>query len=184
MRTVVLRIVAVALLLALMSVAVLASRLLQRIPDMMVYMVVDNGVTFTLEAVPRRLGAGAGAATGAGGDVRSRVSAQVEALVRGPTAEESSRGLSSAVPSGVRVLDAHLDGGVLQVDLSSDFERGGGTASMIGRLNQLYYTLSQPSDVDVVVLELEGEVVEVFGGEGIMLDVPWVRMRNRELPVW
>ncbi len=175
LRTVVLRVVAVALLLALAAVAVLASRLLQRIPDMMVYMVVDRGETFTLEAVPRRFG---------GTDARSRVEAQVAALVSGPSIDEASRGLSSAVPAGVRVLDAHLDDGVLLVDLSSDFERGGGTASMIGRLNQLYYTLTQPADVDTVVLEIDGDVAEVFGGEGILLEVPWARSRQPELPVW
>lgn len=175
MRTVVLRVVAVALLLALASVAVIATRLLQRIPDMMVFMIVDNGVTFSLESVPRRFG---------GGDLRARVTAQVGALASGPSAEEASRGLSSAVPAGVRVLDAQLAEGVLRVDLSSDFERGGGTASMIGRLNQLYYTLTQPSDVDVVVLELDGELAEVFGGEGILLEVPWARSRHREMPIW
>ncbi len=175
MRTVVLRVVALALLLLLALVAVITTRTLQRIPDMMVYMAVDRGVVFTLEAVPRRFG---------GRDVTARVAAQVEALARGPLPEEATRGLSSAVPADVELRSARLDDGVLRVDLSAAFERGGGTASMIGRLNQLYYTLSQPADVDAVVLAIEGSVVEVFGGEGILLDVPWVRDQHRGLPSW
>lgn len=175
MRTVVLRVVGLALLLLLALVAVITTRTLQRIPDMMIYMVRDQGATFTLESVPRRFG---------GGDLQTRVGAQVAALASGPLAEEASRGLETAVPADAVVRSARLVDGVLSVDLNAAFERGGGSASMFGRLNQLYYTLSQPTDVEAVTLSIEGRVVEVFGGEGILLDVPWVRAGQPGLPVW
>ncbi len=175
MRTVVLRVVGLALLLLLALVAVITTRTLQRIPDMMIYMIVDRGASFSLESVPRRFG---------GGDLTERVRAQVDALARGPLPDEAARGLSSAVPADVTVRSASLVDGVLNVDLDPAFERGGGTASMFGRLYQLYYTLSQPSDVDAVTLAIAGRVVEVFGGEGIILDVPWVREAGAGLPAW
>src|SRR5690606_6069665 len=141
----------------------------------LIYHVVDEGATFTLEGVPRRLG---------DTDLLTRVKAQVASLVAGPTAEESARGLSSAVPAGVEVLGARLDDGTLTVDLSAAYQQGGGAASMLGRLNQLYYTLTQPSDVDAVRIAIDGRVIDVLSGEGLLLDVPWVRVDHPTLPQW
>ena len=175
MRTVVLRVVALALLLLLALVAIITTRTVERLPDTLIFYVRDTGTEFTLEGVPRRLG---------DADLLRRVQAQVAALAGGPTPEESARGLSSAVPSDVRVLGASLDAGVLTVDLSPEFHAGGGAASMLGRLNQLYYTLSQPADVDAVRIAIDGRVVDVLAGEGLILDVPWVRAEHPEEPVW
>lgn len=175
MRTVVLRVVALALLLLLALVAVITVRTLQGVPDTIVYFVRDRGTTFTLEAAHRRLGAS---------DARTRVERQVAELARGPTADEAARGLGSAVPGDVVVLDVRLDDGVVTVDLNAAFERGGGSASMMGRLYQLYYTLTQPSDVDAVRLAVEGRVIDLFGGEGVVLEVPWSRAQHPDLPIW
>lgn len=174
-RTVVLRVVALALLLLLALVGVITMRTLQRLPDTLVYFVRDQGTTFTIEPVVRK----AGDASLAG-----RVRNQVAALAAGPNAEEADGGLSSAVPAGVAVRSVSLSDGTLTVDLSREFVSGGGTASMFGRLNQLFYTLSQPADVDAVVLEVEGETLRVLGGEGIIVEVPWVRSQQPEQPRW
>lgn len=175
MRTVVLRVVALALLLLLTLVSVIAIRTTQRLPDTTVYFIRDQGVSFTLEPAYRR--------TGKRG-VAERVAVQLEALTDGPNEEEKGRGLSSAVPAATHLLGAHLEDGVLSVDLSTAFEQGGGSASMFGRLYQLYYTLTQPSDVNAVRLAIDGRAVTVFGGEGLLLDDPWLRSQNADLPVW
>ncbi len=171
MRTVVLRVVALALLLLLALFGVIAVRTMQRLPDATIYLVRDRGTTFTLEPVHVRMGRVG---------VEERVERQVEALAEGA----EGTGLSTVVPEGVKVRAARLDGGVLTVDLSAEFASGGGSASMIGRLNQLFYTLTQPADVGAVRLLMEGEEVRVFGGEGIILDQPWVRAEQPDLPVW
>ena len=175
MRTVVLRVVALSLLLLLALVGIITTRTVQRLPDTLIFYVRDTGTAFTIEGVPRRLGET---------DLITRVEAQVAALARGPSAEEAARGLSSAVPPGVRVLGAHLDAGVLTVDLSPEFHEGGGAASMLGRLNQLYYTLSQPADVDAIRIAIDGSVIDVLAGEGLILEVPWVRAGHPDAPVW
>ena len=109
---------------------------------------------------------------------------KVAALAAGPSEQEQSEGLSSAVPEGVEVRSVEFQDGLLTVDLSREFTSGGGSASMIGRLNQVLYTLSQPSEVESVVLEVEGETLRVLGGEGIIVDVPWRRDDHPEVPVW
>ena len=56
MRTVVLRVVALALLLLLSLVAVLTVRTLNRLPDSLVYFVEAGETSFSLEAVGRQTG--------------------------------------------------------------------------------------------------------------------------------
>ncbi|HLV12414.1 MAG TPA: GerMN domain-containing protein [Trueperaceae bacterium] len=175
MRTVVLRVVALALLLLLALVGVITARTLSRMPDTLVYLTRDTGRTFTLEAVPR---------VARSGGLEDRVRAQVAALTAGPTPEEERDGLGTTVPEGTRVLGVRLDDGVLTVDLSREFTAGGGTASMVGRLNQLYYTLTQPADVAAVSVTVEGRPLTVLGGEGIIVDPVWVRAEHPEVPSW
>ena len=62
--------------------------------------------------------------------------------------------------------------GIATVDLSTEFDSGGGTASMQYRLAQVVYTLTQFSTVKSVVFQIEGETVTVFGSEGIVLAGP------------
>lgn len=175
MRTVVLRVVALALLLMLALVGVITARTLSRLPDMLVYFAKDSGTSFTLESVPR---------VARSGTLVERVTAQVSALVQGPTGSEAEKGLATTLPEGTRVLGASLEDGVLTVDLSREFGTGGGTASMLGRLNQLYYTLSQPADVRAVSIEVEGRPLRVLGGEGIIVDRVWIRDQHGDDPLW
>lgn len=174
-RSLVLRVAALALLLLLVLVAVLSVRTLNRVPDSLVYFVRETGNSFTLEGVGRKL-------EQSGREAHLR--AVVEALVRGPTAAERARGLSTTLPEGTRVLELRLAGSRLVLDLSGNVEAGGGTALMSGRLNQLYYSLTQPSYVESVELRVEGVPLVTFGGEGLMLEQPWQRSRHPELPRW
>ena len=80
--------------------------------------------------------------------------------------------ISSAIPSGTRLLGLTIKNGVATVDLSTEFDAGGGTTSMQFRLAQVVYTLTQFSTVKSVVFQVEGQTVTVFSGEGIVLDGP------------
>jgi spore germination protein GerM len=174
-RTVVLRVVGLAALLLLVLAAVLTVQTLGRLPDTIVYFVAAGGDRFRLEPVGRRSN---------GRTPEQRARAAVAQLAAGPTATERARGLSSAVPEGTTVRDVILADRILLIDLSSEFESGGGSAGMQGRLNQLFYTLSQPGGVDGVELMVAGRPVVVFGGEGILVDSPWLRSEHPVLPRW
>jgi germination protein M len=93
-------------------------------------------------------------------------------LFAGPTEAERSDGISTAVPEGTRLLGLVVSGGLATVDLSSEFESGGGSLSMMARLGQVACTLDQFPTVRRVSFELDGEPVDVFSGEGIVLDKP------------
>lgn len=90
----------------------------------------------------------------------------IRALVTGETAAP----YSSNIPAGVTVGSVRLDGSTLIVDLSRSFESGGGTFSMTGRIAQLVFTATQFDGVDGVTLLLDGTAVDVFSGEGLILD--------------
>jgi hypothetical protein len=100
----------------------------------------------------------------------------MKSLLAGPTSKESGgRSITSAIPAGTRLLGLTIKNGVATVDLSTEFDSGGGAASMQYRLAEVVYTLTQFGTVKSVVFQIEGETVTVFGGEGIVLDGPQAR---------
>ena len=97
----------------------------------------------------------------------------VKALLAGPTTAEARDGFTTAVPKETRFLDLVIDGdGIAKVDLSRDFESGGGTLGLTLRLAQVTCTVGQFPTVKGVRFALAGELVKVFSGNGIVLDKP------------
>ena len=92
----------------------------------------------------------------------------LEVLLRGP----QEPGIDTAIPAGTRLLGLSIDNGVAYVDLSSEFESGGGSLSMTIRLAQVVYTLTQFPTVKTVSFELDGQPVTTFSGQGVVLDEP------------
>jgi spore germination protein GerM len=174
-RAVALRVAALALLLLLVLVAVLSTRTLSRLPDATLYWVRSEATSFTLAPRSRRLGSR---------DATAYARTAVAALASGPTAEEREAGLSSAVPEGARALEVELRDGLLTVELSPDFASGGGSASMRARLEQVRWTLSQPTWVDEVALRLDDRPLTVLGGEGLIVEERWRRPVDGRLPRW
>ncbi len=100
----------------------------------------------------------------------------IQSLLEGPQPDDPAlSGLSTGVPGGVTLLGASVSDGVADIDLSGEFESGGGTFSMTSRLGQLVFTATQFPDVDSVLLRIDGQVVDVFSSEGIVLDGPQSR---------
>ena len=122
---------------------------------------VDNaGLVPVLREVPKTQAVGAAA---------------MRALLDGPNDTElgARPAMYTVIPDGTRFLGLRIDGGIATVNLSREFEGGGGgSAAVLGRLAQVVYTLTQFPTVDGVRFELDGEPVTVFSGEGIVLEDP------------
>lgn len=101
--------------------------------------------------------------------------AAMEALLAGPTEDEQQLGLSSAIPAGTELLGVTVDERIATVDLSAAFGSGGGSASMMGRVAQVVFTLTQFPTVDAVQFEIAGKPITSLGGEGLLLDEPQTR---------
>jgi hypothetical protein len=106
---------------------------------------------------------------------KSVATAAVNALLAGPTSGETARSITTAVPDGSKLLHLSIDSGVATVDLSAEFESGGGSASVMTRLGQMVYTLTQFPTVKSVVFQIEGVTRTTFSSEGVVLDKPVTR---------
>ena len=106
--------------------------------------------------------------------------AAVKALLAGPVRTEQRAGLGSAVPAGTRLLGLSIDDGVASVDLSSEFDSGGGSLSMTARVARVVCTLTRFPTVRAVEFLIEGEPVAALGGEGVVLDLPQRRGQWRD----
>lgn len=98
--------------------------------------------------------------------------AALEALLAGPSRAERAAGVQTQVPQGTQLLGLGIANGIATVDLTSEYEAGGGTASMTMRLAQMVCTLDQFRTVKGVLFRLDGSPVDVLGGEGIVIDHP------------
>jgi germination protein M len=99
-------------------------------------------------------------------------SAAVTDLLAGPSTREHDAGVGTQIPDGTELLGLNIDNGIATVDLTSEYESGGGTGSMTMRLAQVVCTVDQFPTVKGVLFELDGRAVDVLGGEGIVIDHP------------
>ncbi len=98
--------------------------------------------------------------------------AALEAMLQGdaPTAD-----LTSTVPAGTSLRQVEVKADGVHVDLSQEFTSGGGSASMMGRVGQIIYTATTIDPDAPVWIAVEGEPLEVLGGEGLLIDQPMTR---------
>jgi germination protein M len=94
--------------------------------------------------------------------------ASIGAMLAGPGAEETSVGVGTQVPAGTEMLDLFIADGLATVDLSGDFEVGGGSASAVMRIAQVVYTLTQFPSVEAVNFRIDGQDVAAITNQGIV----------------
>src|SRR6185295_1326531 len=92
---------------------------------------VDNaGLVPVLRDIPKTKAVGTGA---------------MAELLKGPNDDElgASPAMYTAIPDGTHFLGLTIDDGVATVNLSKEFQAGGGSAQVIQRIAQVVYTLTQ-----------------------------------------
>jgi spore germination protein GerM len=95
------------------------------------------------------------------------------ALLAGPGPEERDSGLTTQLPSGVKIRLIKLERKMAIVDLSRELEHyGGGSARLEGMIAQIVYTATGVPGIDKIWIWVEGEKEVVLGGEGLVLDRP------------
>jgi germination protein M len=100
--------------------------------------------------------------------------AALESVLEGPDSFEMGYGLRTEIPDGTQLLGLEIEGETARVDLTSEFEAGGGLASKQARLAQIVYTITQFPTVKGVLFSLDGEPIGVPKGESI-IDRPVTR---------
>jgi hypothetical protein len=107
--------------------------------------------------------------------------AALTALLQGPSDAEAAAGVGSVVPDDTDLLGLNIQDGIATVDLSGEYDDGGGSLSMRMRLAQVVYTITQFDTVQGVEFRLDGDPVETFSGEGIVLEDPQTRADYEDL---
>lgn len=104
-------------------------------------------------------------------DGTSRLKFALKSLVNGPSAKEKKLGVYTEVPAGTRLISITETPSKVVINLSDEFELGGGTDGLYKRLFQLIKTSKKNSNLPIY-LQLNGKQVDVIGGEGIMINQP------------
>lgn len=99
-----------------------------------------------------------------------------QALLAGPTEGTDS----TTIPQGTKLLGLKADNNEVHVNLSQDFTSGGGSASMVGRVGQIVYTATTLNPDAKVYIEVDGQPLEVLGGEGVEIEQPLTRKSFNE----
>lgn len=92
-------------------------------------------------------------------------------LVSAPTKWEKSKGFTSEIPQGTKVLSIRESKNSIMIDLSSNFESGGGAESTYTRIEQIIKTANANTSIPTY-LYINGRQANVIGGEGIMIKQP------------
>lgn len=129
-----------------------------------VYFLKDTGTAFELVATPLPVKADSS-------EPDLFLSAAFEQLLA--TAEAGDT--YNAIPPGTELQSLNVTDDDIRVNLSSEFTSGGGSASMMGRLGQVVYTATSLDPDASVWLSVDGEPLELLGGEGLMVPQPITR---------
>jgi spore germination protein GerM len=96
----------------------------------------------------------------------------VTQLLAGPTEDEQDQGYFSEIPAGTKLLSVKESNKAITIDLSGEYGSGGGSNSMIQRLQELTKTVVSVPQKKPVYINVDGKPLEVLGGEGVMVHEP------------
>ncbi len=95
----------------------------------------------------------------------------IKELLKAPSKWEKSKGFMSEIPAGTKLLSIRESSGNVLIDLSSDFETGGGAESTYVRVKQIIKTANANTS-SPAYLYINGRQANVIGGEGVMIKQP------------
>ncbi|MDR0587097.1 MAG: GerMN domain-containing protein [Treponema sp.] len=99
----------------------------------------------------------------------------LEAVIRGPSADEAKRNLLSLIPENVTILGATVRGSTAYIDFSEDFLFNTyGIEGYAGQLRQVVWTATEFGNVKDVQILIEGKRLDYLG-EGIWIGSPLSR---------
>ncbi len=104
-------------------------------------------------------------------DEKSCFEYAIKELISGPTKWEKSKGFTSEIPSNTKILSIRESNNAIMIDLSSNFESGGGAESIYARVHQIIKTGNANTSTPIY-LYINGKQANVIGGEGIMIKQP------------
>jgi spore germination protein GerM len=112
----------------------------------------------------------------AGSSQAEVLAAGIKRLLAGPANSD----VTTTIPPDTKLNFLKIEQDGVHVDLSKAFTEGGGSTSMQGRVAQVLYTATSLKPNEKVWLSVDGEPLEVLGGEGLILEQPMTRQDFQE----
>jgi spore germination protein GerM len=105
----------------------------------------------------------------------------LDALLKGPTAQEMNIGLVSMIPTDARVRNVTVKGDTAVVDFNEGFRfNPQGMEAMDAQLRQVVYAATEFPSVKSVQIRIEGTTVRYLDTEGMRIDKPLSRESFQE----
>ncbi|MEM0950825.1 MAG: GerMN domain-containing protein [Cyanobacteria bacterium P01_H01_bin.74] len=92
------------------------------------------------------------------------------ALLKGPNKAEQQQGFYTEIPPGTELLGITLNEENVTINLSKQFEQGGGANSLSKRFEEIKQTVFALETNKKIHLAIEGKVINVLGGEGLEVE--------------
>ncbi len=104
---------------------------------------------------------------------RSAYETALKELFLGPTLDEKDRlSLATEIPEGVRLISIKESNDSVDIDISSQFMKGGGSETIQVRFRQLRETALNLAKGRPVYLYIDGVKAKTIGGEGLEIPQP------------
>lgn len=104
---------------------------------------------------------------------RTAYETAIRELFLGPTIEEQEKlELKTEIPGGSRLINVEENPKEVNINISSQFMRGGGSESMQVRFRQLRETALNLAKGRPVYLYIDGQKARTIGGEGLEVPQP------------
>lgn len=91
-------------------------------------------------------------------------------LLKGAGRLETKTGHYSEIPAGTKLLKVTIHGNTVIVDLSSEFATGGGSTSIIQRVEELKRVIQKFNPSYQLKIAVNGKILQYLGGEGLELE--------------
>lgn len=106
------------------------------------------------------------------GDEKTTLVNAFNQLLAGQTNPNTPEKTVTAIPAGTKLLGLEVNSNGIYVNLSPEFNTGGGSENMIGRLGQVIYTATSLQPDANVWIMIDGKPLELLGGEGLEVPQP------------
>ncbi len=100
----------------------------------------------------------------------SSLEAAITHLLQGQSGQGLKTTAGSEIPKGTRLLGLWTEGNTVTVNLSKNFNTGGGATSMIGRVAELQKVVQGVNPGYRLKIAIEGKPIPYVGGEGLELE--------------